>query len=853
MASTFYKSGSSTSVAISGTLSTSVFPSGYTSANIIQVDIGTDITSIADYTFFEFILLTSVTIPHSITVIGSGVFAESGLTSITIPNSILTIGEDAFNLCSSLSSVIFESNSSLTQILGGSFWQTALASIDLPPTLTSIGSGAFNIGPELLSVTFGGDESVLSYIADNAFANDWSLTSLSIPSTVKQIINAAFSGLSGLETVIFGSNFQPTNMASNTFSSDSDSIQVYMSSNTLYYLNDKYSLNLTFDSTFSQSFFGAANVAIILNPSTTFTKIDSSTVTSSISGTISSTNYPVGWVATDISSVDIGTQVTSIGPYAFQNASNMTSVFIPNSVTIIDIQAFETTSNLTSVIIPSSVTDINANAFDSSGLVSLTIPSTVTTIGEYAFASITSLKNVTIYTSAAPTNGGRMFFGSPNIETATLDFSGPIANNILANRVMLTSVTLLNVTSIGFESFAATSTLTSINIPNTVTDISGSAFASTTILTTVTFDSGSALTTIGESAFQSSGLTSIVILSSVTSIEESAFQSCSSLTSVTFDSGSALTTIGDSAFKVSGLTSIVIPSLLTSIGIQAFSNASSLTSVTFEPGSLLTSIGSEAFWYTSSLTSIVMPNSVTYIENGTFSYSGLQSIIISKTVTYIGSDSFSNCTSLTSFTFENDSQLTEFGNNAFENASALPSITIPNSVITIRQTAFKNCQALASVTFEPNCLPTTFFPDAFTASGLTTVYMSSNTLNHLNSIFTPPTLFFGLNPLFFGANNVTIFSTDPSPPPIPPPISNRPGPIQYCTSRFAKCNLNKKTKFSSGNVTIQGATNSQRTSIIVDQSNRRGAKLVTSNQVLNVFGRTAGGPGGFGAPPRNHF
>ena len=93
----------------------------------------------------------------------------------------------------------------------------------------------------------------------------------------------------------------------------------------------------------------------------------------------------------------------------------------------------------------------------------------------------------------------------------------------------------------------------------------------------------------------------------------------------------------------------------------------------------------------------------------------------------------------------------------------------------------------------------------------------------------------------------------PGPEPYRPGYINRPGPIQYCTSRFAKCNINKKTKFSSGNVTIQGATNPQRTSIIVDQSNRRGSKLVTSNQVLNVFGRTAGGPGGFGAPPRNHF
>ena len=99
-----------------------------------------------------------------------------------------------------------------------------------------------------------------------------------------------------------------------------------------------------------------------------------------------------------------------------------------------------------------------------------------------------------------------------------------------------------------------------------------------------------------------------------------------------------------------------------------------------------------------------------------------------------------------------------------------------------------------------------------------------------------------------------------TPPPIPGPepyrpgYINRPGPIQYCTSRFAKCNITKKTSFSSGNVTIQGTTNARRQSLIVNQSTyRHGAKLMFSNQVLNAYGRKAGGPGGFGAPPRNHF
>ena len=84
--------------------------------------------------------------------------------------------------------------------------------------------------------------------------------------------------------------------------------------------------------------------------------------------------------------------------------------------------------------------------------------------------------------------------------------------------------------------------------------------------------------------------------------------------------------------------------------------------------------------------------------------------------------------------------------------------------------------------------------------------------------------------------------------------TNRPGPIQYCTSRFARCNITKKTSFSSGNVTIQGTTNARRQSLIVNQSTyRHGAKLLFSNQVLNAYGRKAGGPGGFGASPRNQF
>jgi len=198
------------------------------------------------------------------------------------------------------------------------------------------------------------------------------------------------------------------------------------------------------------------------------------------------------------------------------------------------------------------------------------------------------------------------------------------------------------------------------------------------------------------------------------------------------------------------------------------------------------------------------------------------------------------------------------GNKAFINCIALTSITIPSSVTSIGTEAFANTAGLNSVTFEPNFQPTTFSTTTFTSSGLAQVYMSGDTLSHLNSTFSPPILFFGLNPLFFGANSVTINSTDPPPPPPPspppPPISNIPGPIQMCESRFRKCNLNKKPNFYNGNVTIQGTTRplklSYLTQTVVPSRNH---KLVYANKPNNEYGQRAGGPVGYGQSPKNNF
>ena len=153
---------------------------------------------------------------------------------------------------------------------------------------------------------------------------------------------------------------------------------------------------------------------------------------------------------------------------------------------------------------------------------------------------------------------------------------------------------------IGECAFYGCSSLTSINIPSSVTSIGERAFCNCSSLTSV--DIPSSVKSIGEVAFGCcSSLTSINIPSSVTEIREYAFLSCSSLTSV--DIPSSVTKIESAAFEdCSSLINVNIPSSVTSIGMYAFLGCSSLTSVNIP--SSVTSIGGSAFQKCSGLRSI---------------------------------------------------------------------------------------------------------------------------------------------------------------------------------------------------------------------------------------------------------
>ena len=286
-----------------------------------------------------------------------------------------------------------------------------------------------------------------------------------------------------------------------------------------------------------------------------------------------------------------------------------------------------------------------------------------------------------------------------------------------------------SVTSIGERAFFKCSSLSSITIPNSITSIGNEAFSSCYSLTSISIPNS--VTSIGDAAFSfCSSLSSITIPNSVTSIGNNAFYSCSSLTNIEVDSDNKnfasingvlynkdITTL---IYCPERKTSILIPNSVTSIENRAF-YSSSLSSIVIPNN--VTSIGNEAFSHCSSLSSISIPNSVTSIGNEAFSScSSLTSISISNNVTSINERAFTHCSSLSSIVIPNS--VTSIGEYAFYYCSSLSSIVIPNNVTSIGNEAFSHCSSLSSISI-PNNITNIKFGTFLNCSKLRTIKLGN--------------------------------------------------------------------------------------------------------------------------------
>ena len=219
---------------------------------------------------------------------------------------------------------------------------------------------------------------------------------------------------------------------------------------------------------------------------------------------------------------------------------------------------------------------------------------------------------------------------------------------------------------------------------------------------------GTPVTTIGNAAFRDSSVTSVTIPASVTEIGSNAFAGCTNLTSVTYGGDWSNLTIQsgnpaveDAAKDAANEQLFDFKFILNNTAVVVISYKGTAADVTIPSrykGKPVTVIDPVAFYNNSAVTSVTIPDSVTSISDEAFGFcSQLTNISIPNSVTYIGFSAFNSCTSLKSITLP--SSLSTIQSYAFYNCGNLKTIRIPVSVTSIGNCAFDVCPSLMTVTY----------------------------------------------------------------------------------------------------------------------------------------------------------
>ena len=267
------------------------------------------------------------------------------------------IGEYAFHDCSGLTSLTLPS--SITSIGESAFRNChGLTSLTLPAGITRIGSYAFEGCSGLTSLTL---PDGITSIGDDAFWGCSGLTSLTLPATITSIGNCAFYICSGLTSLTLPDGI--TSIGYSAFEGCSRLKEVR------FCINDNLDTYLTKGHPYIDVDCG---IKYYINDK-------------------------------EITSIEIPSNVTTLGQYVFQECREFTSLTLPSSITEIGEGAFEGCSGLTSLNLPASISEIGDFAFsDCSGLTSLTLPDGITEIGEYAFWNCSGLTSIYVYAEKVP-------------------------------------------------------------------------------------------------------------------------------------------------------------------------------------------------------------------------------------------------------------------------------------------------------------------------------------------------------------------------------------------------------------------------------------------------------------------
>lgn len=340
-----------------------------------------------------------------------------------------------------------------------------------------------------------------------------------------------------------------------------------------------------------------------------------------------------------VTSITLPAGLTSIGNRAFAYCTGLASVALPVGLTSLGKQVFYSCTGLAGIHAPAEgeffrsidgvlydesgtrliaypagrqgpfsvsnpVASIDDDAFAwCAGLSGISLPAGLTTIGEEAFHNCSGLETVSLPAGLASI-GRAVFSGCTGLESISVSVENQSFRSIDGVLYDASSTRLIAYPASRRGHFA---------VPQTVSRIENSAFAL-------------------------SGLTSITLPEGLTNIEGGAFGWCVSLESIAIPQG--VTAINGGTFAgCTGLTHVELPAGLRTIEYFAFSGCTGLSTIVL-PASVET-VGNHAFSGCTGLTSVTLPAGLAGIDNGAFSNcTSLQTAYFLGNAPAVGSDVF---------------------------------------------------------------------------------------------------------------------------------------------------------------------------------------------------------------------
>ena len=606
----------------------------------------------------NYVLVENINIPSNIDTIGSYQLAGLNVQEVVIPNTVTYIGEGAFK---KLSATNIYYDADITEGLSLVFAGTK-GDLVIGKNVTIISNSMFR-NSNLVNVSFE-ENSSCTTINSYAFLECTKLVSLQIPSSVTTIEKSALFGCSNLVTLeipftgisqtataaskdsLFGVIFGTT-----TFENGVQIKQYYSSSSYIYAYIPKTLKNVKVNGTvLDYSFY---NVSTIEN-------------------------------------VQFGTNVQSIGQYAFYGSSIKSLSFDENSnCTEIKNYAFTNCQSLSSVTLPDAIQTIRIYAFQNcSSIAQIVIPTTMQSIENYAFFNCTGLIAVQNLSALTITKGStangyvayyaKVVFGEGENPIKNVDgfmfYDNGTSVTLMGYNGTSTTLTLPSdfngsAYTIDSTAFKGNTTITAVTLPNTFTEVPANMFENCTSLTTVTLPN------------------------TITRINSSAFAGCTALKTINFPT--TLTSLAKDAFT--GCTSLIkTSSNVDYVNNWAVGVSQTATSITFTTSTL--GLADELFYMNSTITTVKLQGSIKYLPANFFGWSSVKTVTLNAGLQVIGEKAFERCTKLTAITIPNS--VLEIGNSAFSNCSLLATLTFQTTpkVATIGDYAFNKCTALKSVT-----------------------------------------------------------------------------------------------------------------------------------------------------------